>query len=540
MEESHKKILWLTLARLLVGGVVILVYQTSDLFRFQPWLKDVTNFSLLALYAFNFCFLMDQFLPFLGDKLRPPCHIGYDILFVSFVVFLTASDQNPFPLLYVLIILYSSLFYALVGTLIVTGTVVFSYLISFWLYLALISPVQSWRQFLTEGITPIEVNVLGFCLVGILAGGLSARLRTTRQRIEEQVTRIQDLEEYNRRIIESLRSGLLTTDAEYRVVTVNRTGVSLLGRQKVDLVGKNALAVFGIDADDFDQHTGLAGVRLEKWLELPEEGQIYVGLSLMPLMDGQGLLSGYIMTFQDLTEIKQLESELELNRKMAAIGELSAAIAHEIRNPLASMVGSVQVLRQQLALTSSQEHLMDIVIRESGRLERTISGFLRYAGKKQFNPVWTDLSQLVRDTLLLFQNSPEAGVRLEIQFKGEGEYPFHGDPDQLGQVIWNLLTNASRAMPMGGVLAVQIRREESWYRITVSDNGKGMDPDTVSKVFEPYQGKFSGGSGLGLAIAYRVVSDHGGKMEVESTAGVGSSFHILLPRTVLWSGTQSR
>jgi len=241
-----------------------------------------------------------------------------------------------------------------------------------------------------------------------------------------------------------------------------------------------------------------------------------------------GSVEGYVFIFQDLTEIKRLENELEVQRKMAAIGNLSAAIAHEIRNPLASMMGSIQVLKNQLTLSSSQGHLMDIVLRESHRLDRIIGDFLQYASPRRFSPKVFDISALLQETIFLFKNSPEVRDGHVIEYIGRPSgLDFHGDPDQLKQVFWNLCTNAIKAMPAGGTLRIDCRPQESGLIMEFRDTGRGMDPSELQQLFEPFQSRFPIGMGLGMAIVYRIVSDHRGRLEVKSAPGQGTAVRIL-------------
>jgi two-component system sensor histidine kinase PilS (NtrC family) len=211
---------------------------------------------------------------------------------------------------------------------------------------------------------------------------------------------------------------------------------------------------------------------------------------------------------------------------------MAAGIAHEIRNPLASMSGSIQILRHELPLSAEQEQLMDIVLRESERLNTTIRSFLAYARPQQFRITRFDIRRALSDTALLLRNSSEIGEEHSIEADVPGtELWYEADEGQVKQIVWNLATNGLRAMPEGGKLrlAVAVEPSNEGVVITVQDEGVGIPPEELDRLFQPFHGRFAKGSGLGLAIVHRIVSDYHGEIRVSSNAGKGTTVSVRLP-----------
>ncbi len=242
--------------------------------------------------------------------------------------------------------------------------------------------------------------------------------------------------------------------------------------------------------------------------------------------------AGFLFTFQDVTNIKKLERDAAMQQRLAAVGQMAAAIAHEIRNPLASMSGSIQILRQELPLNSEQEQLMDIVLRESERLNRTIGSFLAYARPQRFQIARFDLRRAVNDTTLLLRNSSEIHPGHDIVADVPDEpLWYEADEGQMKQILWNLAINGLRAMPGGGRLTLSAAVESSSEGVVLSakDEGVGIPPEDIDRLFQPFHGSFAQGSGLGLAIVHRIVTDYHGDIRVTSQPGAGTTISVRLP-----------
>jgi two-component system sensor histidine kinase PilS (NtrC family) len=229
--------------------------------------------------------------------------------------------------------------------------------------------------------------------------------------------------------------------------------------------------------------------------------------------------------------LKRLEGEIRAKDRMAAVGEMAAGMAHEIRNPLASISGSVGLLRKEVDLTEEQDRLMSIVLHESQRLNKIIDGFLIYSRQITYNPRTVDLNELMDDTVTLLHNNPEVTVKHRIEsISGQRPLECHLDPDLIKQVFWNLSHNAIRAMPEGGTLTIELMESsDDEVKIVFRDTGVGIEEDRIDRIFEPFHSSFSNGTGLGLAIVYQIVQAHHGRIEAHSSRGLGSVFEVSLP-----------
>jgi two-component system, NtrC family, sensor histidine kinase PilS len=268
-----------------------------------------------------------------------------------------------------------------------------------------------------------------------------------------------------------------------------------------------------------------------RYQSVDNRGELEIGLTATHL-ETPGGRAGLLFTFQDVTAIKKLERDAAIQQRLAAVGEMAAGIAHEIRNPLASMSGSIQILRQELPLSSEQEQLMDIVLRESERLNTTIRSFLAYARPQRFQIARFDLRRALNDTALLLRNSAEVldGHEIAVDVPAD-ELWYEADEGQIKQIVWNLATNGLRAMPHGGRLHLvgAVEPSSESVLLSVSDEGIGIPPEELDGLFQPFHGTFAKGSGLGLAIVHRIVSDYSGEIRVSSQPGSGTTVSVRLP-----------
>jgi two-component system sensor histidine kinase PilS (NtrC family) len=251
-----------------------------------------------------------------------------------------------------------------------------------------------------------------------------------------------------------------------------------------------------------------------------------------PLITPRGE-SGFLYTFQDVTELKKRDREARVQQRLAAVGEMAAGIAHEIRNPLASMAGSIQILRDELALTEEQSQLMNIVLRESDRLNETIRNFLAFARPQRAAMADLDVGRIVADAARLLQNNADVTERHAIVVDvPDTPVTLRADEAQIRQIIWNLATNGLRAMPEGGTLRLAARGNEDDRHevvIAVQDDGVGIAPEELDGIFQPFRGGFARGTGLGLSIVHRIATDYGGEVRVASQKGKGTTVEVALP-----------
>jgi two-component system sensor histidine kinase PilS (NtrC family) len=458
-----------------------------------------------------------------------------DLAMISLVVYASGAQDSYFISLYLLAILMGSILFSRRGAFLVAGA-------SFALlgcvvelsYYGIIPRTATTLPGLRELQSWLGSNFFAFFAVAYLGSLLAQTIHKKGIELEEKSEELKDLQAFNHDIIESMRGGLLTTDLDGRILLVNRSGAEITGQGFGLLRGGNVADLFPgfwpVESDE--QGTPLA-LRKEIEFRTAAGNTRFLGLSISPLRTGQNVAGGYVFNFQDLTEMKRLEREVFNKERMAAVGRLSAAIAHEIRQPLTAMTGALKELARLAPLEDDDKKLVQIVSRESQRLNQIITEFLDYSRERSYAFAELDIVALIEETLLLIERHASAlgKVRVERVFPG-GKLRAHVDRDAMKQVFWNLCNNALRAMPDGGVLTVGLETVGDAVRISFRDNGVGFDPRATARIFEPFQSGFPGGTGLGLAIVYQILQAHKGHIRVETEPGLGTEFVVEIPRSI--------
>jgi two-component system sensor histidine kinase PilS (NtrC family) len=389
------------------------------------------------------------------------------------------------------------------------------------------------------GIYTVGLNLFGFMAVAALSGYLAEGLRRTGAQLQRAATQLEDLQAFNQHVIDSLTSGLTTSDMEGRILTFNRAAEAITGLAASDVVGRAIGDI--LQLPQVFQNLFIAGAapsltqRHEFGFQRWDGRQMELGMTSAPLMTPRGE-TGFLFTFQDVTEMKKRDREARVQQRLAAVGEMAAGIAHEIRNPLASMAGSIQILRDELPLTTDQSQLMDIVLRESDRLNETIRNFLSFAKPQRAAVVDLDVRQIVTDAARLLENNAEVTAAHAVVVAVPTEpVIYRADEAQLRQIVWNLATNGLRAMPRGGRLQLRVESRppsgshSAEVVLAVDDEGVGIAPEEIDGIFQPFRGGFANGTGLGLSIVHRIASDYGGEVRVSSQPGKGTSVEVALP-----------
>jgi two-component system sensor histidine kinase PilS (NtrC family) len=460
-----------------------------------------------------------------------------DALLTTWLVWHTGDISSPYITLYIVIIGVSSFFLRPLPTLL-TSAMCAGLFIGMSIF-AINSVVETAgpAQDLRKAIQVVSFHVVAMLVVGLLAARLSERHRSVDE-LEEMGKSLASLRALHERIVESIRSGLVTTDLEGNIYSFNAAASEITGYSAEEIRGTSVYKLFGDIREPIE--LSLAAVdgsehqvpRFEADLVTPDGFAVRIGYSVSRLYSEANEASGLIITFQDLTEIRSMEESVRRKDRLAAVGRVAAGLAHEIRNPLGAMRGAIQVLESTTPKESMQASLMDIILKESDRLNSIITNFLGYARPAAADFKDTDVGAAIDETVMLMKHSPDVREGHEIVAEtGDGPYVISADAGQLKQIFWNLSRNALQAMPDGGKLKIGVEGiPNNRIRIVFEDTGRGMSPEQVEQLFEPFSNSTSGGTGLGLSIVYQIVKDHNGVINVRSREGSGTTITLELPR----------
>ncbi|MBI5014772.1 MAG: hypothetical protein HZB55_04695 [Deltaproteobacteria bacterium] len=444
----------------------------------------------------------------------------WDAAYVTALVYLSGGAFSPFATLYPLAIIGGAILLYRRGALVTatTSSLAYGLLVDLQVYGLLRPPgAASLSPELGAQLLPhLGSNVAAFYALALLAGHLAEELRRIGQRLEAAQAEVLDLELLQDSILRSLGSGLVAVDSGGRALFHNRAAEELLGRAGL------ALRAGSVLGEIFD----LSGA--ERREVAFADGATVLGYSSLPLFDREGRGRGSILIFQDVTQIKRLEEDLNRADRLAAVGRLAAGLAHEIRNPLASLAGAVEVLRESLSPGEEEKQLFAIVLRETERLNRLVTNFLHYARPGRAQQATFDLRTLVEETGFFFtQGEGRNGFHLSCRIPDD--LTLHGDRDQMAQLFLNLLRNSREASPEDVAVEVEAARDQGGVTVTIRDDGPGMAPDVAARAFEPFFSCREGGTGLGLATVHRIVENHGGTVELDTAPDRGTTFRLQLP-----------
>jgi two-component system sensor histidine kinase PilS (NtrC family) len=530
-----EKLLWLIFGRL---GVALLLIGARVIWAGparQTWAQMLPAVSIvLGLTALYFIWL--RF--FQNFLFQARIQFIVDIFLVTALVWTTNVVYSPYVALYIVIIAGCGLFLGPRDAVVISVACVVAFTVSALLVLLELGIAPHPGLLDTnrsQAFQSIGLFDVAFLVVGLLSARLAERQARSDVRLIEATQSLASLRALHERIVESIRSGVVTTDLQGRIYTFNAAAEEITGYHEEDVRGQEASIFFGeikdIIADSMDlTDTGDSGPRFEADCLTADGLRLRLGFSVSPLYSEAGETTGTVITFQDLTHIRALEETSRRQDRLAAIGRMAASIAHEIRNPLAAMRGSIQMLRADMEAESSQTELMEIILRESDRLNRIIGDFLTYARPRSIVKRQVDVGELLTQTFTLLRNSAEIHKAHVIKEETPADPVLtSADSEQLRQVFWNLARNALQAMPGGGTLhAVVHPNSNNRLRITFSDTGRGMTPEQVEHLFEPFSST-TGGTGLGLSIVYQIIRDHGGTINVRSHESQGTTISIELP-----------
>ncbi len=555
-QKMLKNVKGLMLWRVIILTLLLTIAYIFQLSEKKYFFISMTNqfyyfISLFYLVTIVYAFLLKR----VNDLRRFTfVQMAIDHLFIAGLIYYTGGKGSFFPIAYIFSIIGSSILFYKRGAF-------YSASLSTFLYgLILLLQLYEWMRPPGQLATPeasqvfysLVIYLAAYYIVAFLSSTISEELKKKKSELIQKQVDYDQLEAFNRNIVQSLDSGLLTIDLNGRINFLNRTAEKILNRRGEELKDVSIYDLFpeigGVveelkrKAPDFSPDYQ----RYETLLSAENGGNIYLGFSISPLTDPEGSLIGHTLIFQDITRFKEMEDQMKRYDRMAAIGALAAGMAHEIRNPLASLSGSIQMLKSELSLDQQQEHLMEITLRESERLNALITDFLLFAHPPQTHRSAWEVGKILDETVELFIRSPAFHEEIQVtRTHRNGEIHALVDPDQMRQVFWNLLINAAQAIPDSGDIRISIERaneafggripfrssarEKDWVKIVIADSGNGIAPQEKEKIFEPFYTTKEGGTGLGLSIVHKIVENHNGVIRVESDVGRGAAFTVFLP-----------
>ena len=482
--------------------------------------------------------------------------LGLDVAIVTGLVGFSGGYGSVFSFLYLVVTLYGAILVERRGALVAAGLSSAAYgAVLFAGNEGLLGEAAaSHAVSLVAGAWAVHVS--GLFLVGALAGVLVGELRRTGAALDRSTDDLRRLHDLHRRTVDSILSGLLTLDPEGRVTSLNPEGERITQVHAADVIGWRADALLPGVEGVLAGH-GALGERDLRRVRLPYVNpageDLFLGLAASILRDAEGRPAGHILIFTDVTNVVEMESQLRQSERLAAVGEMAAKMAHEIRNPLAAISGSVQVLQRDLDPAQADGEagqLMEIVVSEAQRLGGLIEDFLTYAQPRPLRREFTDLGRLCRDVAKMADATRAPGVDFELNLEEGVEVAV--DQGQLRQVVWNLMRNAMEAVGAEGTVAVSARAidaaaaqahraegrndameavpaESRWAEIAVRDTGPGITREAYGRLFEPFFTTKEAGTGLGLATVHRIVEGHGGTLMVDRGEGRGARIAVRLP-----------
>ncbi|MGA2354889.1 MAG: ATP-binding protein [Terriglobales bacterium] len=537
ISDERNWLTWLVKVRILILLVLLaielaVIRLTPSPLPILPFLTGMVLWFVLSLF---FLFLVSVWRE---HRLQAILQVLADLAMVTLVVHVTGGIDSSLNFLYPLVIVVACM-------LLPRGWGYLSAALAFILFGAileldyyLVIPSYSTSHPKLKALqVVIFVNLFAYFAIAYLAGLLMSKLRQVDVQLKDASGALQNLQALHENIVQSMSGGVITTSLDGRITLVNRAAQHLLEISDAELRGRSVADLFQDPLPHFGGARADAEVR---YIAVNGFRKTFRVLVSALNVSARGDL-GFVYTFDDLTEIRRLEREVRMQDRLAAVGRLAAAIAHEIRNPLTSIAGSVSMLSDAPSLNPEERHLLQIVIRESDRLNNIITDFLAYSRGKQYTFARVNLIPLLEDTLTLLEHrltAENTGIKIERNFP-KSEAWVLADGDKLKQVFWNFCENAVRAMKststsksnnQGGALNVVLAPRGADWEMSFSDTGPGINPQQTEKIFEPFQSNFEGGTGLGLAIVYQIVQAHEGKVWARSEVGKGTSFVVRLRR----------
>ncbi|HEY5948771.1 MAG TPA: ATP-binding protein [Kofleriaceae bacterium] len=456
-----------------------------------------------------------------------------DLVLTSALVYVTGGAQSPYTFLYALTIVAAGALSFRRGAVIVTLASLLSMIAVSALAwdraidLPLSAQIHPWEQSPADLVRSLGINMAALIGVGALSFIFGDQLQKSADTLATTRRAAADLLTLHQDIVRSLSSGLITTTVDGTVLTANSAAGDILRTTTTSLTGRSIDSIMpGLTS----LLTSAKGELRRADLTVPtRDDDLTIGVTVSPLRDVRDQIVGCVINFQDLTELKRLEMHARRTERMATVGQLAAGVAHEIRNPMAAISGSIELLKQSAQTSDDDRALMTIVHREVQRLNGLIGDLLDYANPRPKQTVDFDLGSLVQETVQVARGDQNFAA-IELAASVDDPLPIHADPAKLRQVVWNLIRNAADAAGGGGKhVTVEARRVGDGAVVTVADDGPGIPDSLLGRIFDPFVTTKQKGTGLGLATCHSIIVEHGGRIDVETAPGKGTKMVVSLP-----------
>ena len=553
-KELLRKIKWLMLLRLIFATFLLVATAVVQARTYPVFLNNSLPALYLltgAIYFLALCYAL------LIDRIQKYILFAYvqlllDVLFVTALIYVTGGIESIFSFMYILTIINAAIMLYRRGGLLLASasSICYGSLLDLQ-YFGIIHPFYT----RATGLMPYNIgyyfytllmNIAAFYVVAFLSSYLAEELRRSSVKLKAKQFDLDQLELLHRNIVQSISSGLITLNGDLKITYVNPAAEVISGMESPELEGKYIGDIFPKivpylnNSAESGDNSQLAHKekRIDIDFDRRDGTRFFLGFTQSILRDLGKDEMGLILIFQDLTEFRQMQEQVRRMDRLAVAGELAAGIAHEIKNPLASLSGSIQMLRDEVEFAPMQQRLMEITMREAERLNALVNEFLLFSRPEKTVDQSVEVNEVINDTLEMLKNSPELARPIRVERNLTDNLWVHIDSQRLQQVIWNLVLNAVQEMSNSGHLsiatAIRINQRlgnnrERLAEISISDTGPGILPENQGKVFDPFFTTKEQGTGLGLTIVHRIVEDYGGRIFLDSDGRNGTTFRLHFP-----------
>jgi two-component system sensor histidine kinase PilS (NtrC family) len=522
-QKLHKRIIFLNSIRIAILSALALVSGIIWLFFNAPFSLLPIIVSLGAAIAVSILFF--PLARWLKTKMLLYVELVFDILLITLLVYLSGGIISPFYFLYILPIIVASIFLSRRDTLIMATVSFISFgFLSDLLYLNIIPYFPNFEAEevpLGTFIYNLLMSFIAFSSVSFISSYYFERIRRTGEQLKNIQDNLQDMILLNNSVMEKMENGFVTADTQGRIISYNAKAIAFLNLKK----GGNIFDLL-LAPQDLPEIRKTWQSNNSYYFEKSLRG-FFLGISLSAIEKVSSFERLLVFLITDLSAIKEIEGKLKEKEHLALIGEMAAGIAHEIRNPLASISGSVQFLRRELALEPELRNLMDIIVKESDRLSSFIEEFLNFSRQSPLEITGFDLAGVVNEVTAMITRNLKA-VRFIKKYNAGSMV--RADFKKIKQLVWNLLNNAVKALKEKGEVEINIYQEAGDVLLSIRDFGVGMDREQIEKIFMPFYSNFAFGIGLGMSIVKRIVDEHGFTMEIKSEKNMGTEVVVCFKR----------